>query len=156
MGKVKKKVASTQKIRTIEHKAWQVLGFQISKALTSTVIEMLQKRLKMGVIEPCHGFYQNFWYLVMKSTPGKYPLVNLAVELNRVTVKDANLPLFADEFSEEFAGCAISFLIDFFSSYDQVELNEKSQDLTAFMTPLGLMRVTTLPQGATNSVVWFV
>lgn len=153
MGKVKKEVAPTQKIRNIEHKAWQVPGFQIPKALSSIVIDMLQERLKMEVIEPCHGPCRHLWYLVKKSTPGKYRLVNVAVELNRVTVRDANLPPSADEFSEEFAGCAISSLIDFFSGCDQVELDKESRDLTAFMTPLGLMRMTTLPQGATNSVV---
>ena len=156
MGKVKKEVAPPQKIRTVDHKAWQVPGFQIPKALTSTVIDMLQERLKMGVIEPCHGPYRNPWYLVKKSTPGKYRLVNVAVELNRVTIRDANLPPSADEFSEEFAGCTISSLIDFFSGYDQVELDKESRDLTAFMTPLGLMRMTTLAQGATNSVAQFV
>ena len=76
----------------------------------------------------------------------------MAVELNRVIVRDANLPPSADEFLEKFAGCAILSLIDFFSSYDQVELDEESRDLPGFMTPLGLMRMTTLPQGATNSV----
>lgn len=106
----------------------------------------------MCVIEPCHGLYQNPWYLVKKSTPDKYRLVNVAVELNRVTVRDANLPPFADKFSEKFAGCAISSLIDFFSGYNQVELDKESRDLTGFMTPLGLMRMTTLPQGATNSI----
>ena len=78
------------------------------------------------------------------------------MELNRVTVKNTNLPPSTDEFSEEFAGCAISSLIDFFSGYDQVELDEESQDLTAFMTPLGLIRMTTLPQDATNLVAQFV
>ena len=57
MEKVKKEVTSPQKIRTINHKAWQVLGFQIFKDLTSTIINMLQERLKMRVIEPCHGLY---------------------------------------------------------------------------------------------------
>ncbi len=56
-GKVKKEVALAQKIRTIEHKAQQVPGFQIPRALSSTVIDMLQERLKMGVIEPYHGPY---------------------------------------------------------------------------------------------------
>ncbi len=115
MGKIKGEVAPEQKIRTINHKAWQVPGFQIPKALTSTVNDILQERLKMGVIEPCHGPYQNPQYLVKKSTQGKYRLVNFAVELNRVTIRDANLPSSADEFSEEFAGCTISSLIDFFS-----------------------------------------
>lgn len=40
--------------------------------------------------------------------------------------------------------------------YDQVELDEASQDLTAFMTSLGLMQMTTLAQGATNLVAQFV
>ncbi len=93
-----------QNVRTVEYKAWQVSGFQIPKALTSMIIDMLQQRLKMGVIEPCHGPYRNLWYLVKKSTPGKYWFVNIIVELHRVTVRDANLPPSADEFSEEFVG----------------------------------------------------
>ena len=60
------------------------------------------------------------------STPGKYHLFNVAVELNQVTIRDANIPLSANEFSKEFAGCAISSLIDFFLGYDQVELDEES------------------------------
>lgn len=55
MGKVKKKVVSAQQIRTIDHKAWQIPGFQISKALSSTVIDMLQEWLKIWVIELYHS-----------------------------------------------------------------------------------------------------
>ena len=156
MVKLKREVAPSKKIRTINHKAWQVPGFQIPKAFTFIVIDMLQERLKIGVIEHCHGPYRNLWYLVKKSTPRKYCLVNIAVELNRVTIQEANLPLSSDEFSEEFAGCTISSLIDYFSGYDQIELDEESRDLTAFMTPLSLIRMTTLAQGATNSVAQFV
>lgn len=68
----------------------------------------------MGVIEPCHGPYRNPWYLVKKNTLGKYRLFNVAVKLNRVTFKDADLPPFGNEFLEEFTGCAIYSLIDFF------------------------------------------
>lgn len=79
---------------------------------------MLQKRLKMGVIKPYHSFYQNLYYLVKKSISGKYWLVNVVVELNQVIVRDTNLPFSANKFSKEFAGCAISSLIDFFLSHD--------------------------------------
>lgn len=72
----------------------------------------------MGVIESCHHFYQNLWYLIKKTTLEKYKLINIAVELNQVTIQDANLSLSADKFSEKFASCAISFLIDFFLGYD--------------------------------------
>jgi hypothetical protein len=47
-------------------------------------------------------------------------------------------------------------LLDFFSGYDQVELHPDSRDITAFYTPLGLVRQCTLPMGTTNSVAEFV
>ena len=82
MAKVRRKVAFPQKISIVDYKAWQIPGFQILKALTSMVIDMLQKRLKMGIIEPCQGSHQNPQYLIKKNTPGKYWLVNVAVEFN--------------------------------------------------------------------------
>ena len=78
------------------------------------------------------------------------------VEMNKHMIRDANLPPSADEFAEEFMGCKVASLVNFFSGYDQVELDIRSRDLTAFMTPLGLLRQTTLLQGATNSVAQFV
>jgi len=59
-------------------------------------------------------------------------LINAAVEMNRRTIRDANLPLSVDEFSEEFAGCQMALIIDLFSGYDQIELDVRSRDLTAF------------------------
>lgn len=47
-------------------------------------------------------------------------------------------------------------LVDFLSGYDQVGLAKECRDMTAFMTPIGLLRQTTLPQGATNSVAQVV
>ena len=47
-------------------------------------------------------------------------------------------------------------MIDLFSGYNQIKLDVKSRDLTGFQTPIGLLRMTTLLQGATNSVAQFV
>lgn len=71
MEKVKKEVVLAQKIQIIEYKTWQVPSFQIPKTLFFTIIDMLQKRLKMGVIEPNYNPYQNLWYLVKKINTGK-------------------------------------------------------------------------------------
>jgi len=46
----------------------------------------------------------------------------------------------------------MALIIDLFSRYNQIELDVRSRDLTAFQTPIGLLRMTTLPQGATNLV----
>src|SRR3979490_1623030 len=78
------------------------------------------------------------------------------MEINKYTIQDANLPPSIDEFSEEFASYQMASLIDLFSRYNQIELDAKSRDLIGFQTPIGLLQMTTLPQGATNSVAQFV
>ena len=56
-----------------------------------------------------------------------------------MTIRDVNLPLYANEFSKEFAGCKVISLVDFFSGYNQLELNIESRNLMAFTIPLGLL-----------------
>ena len=83
---------------------------------------------------------------------GKYRLRNAAERLNAVTIKDASLPPSAHDFNEEFTLFPLLSLLDLFSGYDQCILAPESGDMTAFMTPFGLLRMTTLPQGYTNGV----
>lgn len=155
IGRVRDEVAAPQLIKTVDHEPWQVAGFPVPKALKGTVIQMLKERLAAGLLEHCDGAYRNPWFLVKKKS-GTYRLVDAAMHINRVTIKDSNLPPDVDEFSEDFAGMYVSSLIDFLSGYDQVTLPRQCRDLTAIMTPLGLLRHTTLLQGATNSVAQFV
>ena len=65
--------------------------------------------------------------------------------LNKVSIKDANLPLSADEFSEDFSGIAIMSIVNLFSGYDQVLLDPVSRDLTAFQTQIRPFQMITLP-----------
>jgi hypothetical protein len=78
--------------------------------------------------------------------PGPRPQANTnsAQRMNEVTIRGASLPPSVDEFSEQCSGYLLLSLIDLFSGYDQCSLTEESRDLTAFHTPLGLMRMTTL------------
>ena len=155
-SKIHEDVSPPIHIKTIPHEAWQERNFPCPKALFPTVAKMLLERLDRGVLEKCNGPYRNPWFLVAKKTAGAYRLINAAMKMNSVTLRDANMPPSVDEFSEEFAGCHCASLIDFFSGYDQLTLDVRSRDMTAFMTPLGLLRMTTPPQGATNSVAQFV
>ncbi len=61
--------------------------------------------------------------------------------MNKVSIRDMNLPLSIDNFVEAFTGCQITFLIDFFLEYDQTTLNEAFRDMTTFMTLLNLLRI---------------
>jgi hypothetical protein len=76
----------------------------------------------------------------MKKKDGKYRLINHAAELNKHTIRDANMPLNINIFLEKFAGCAVTSLINFFSDYDHVKLDFKCRNMTAFIIPLGLFK----------------
>ena len=93
--------------------------------------------------------------MVEKKEPGTWRLVNDIQPLNGVTIRDSGMPPAVDEFSEDFAGYPITSAIDYFSGYYQISLDITCRDLTAFLTAYGLLRLTRLPQGWTNSVAVF-
>src|SRR6266487_7062091 len=117
---------------------------------------MLRERLQKDLIELFYTLYRNPYFLIKKKEKNKYRLINNVVEINRVTIKNGNLPPAVNEFSEEFSNYTITSLINFFSSYNQIELNERSKNLINFHTPIKLYRMTTLSQNAINSVTQFI
>jgi hypothetical protein len=100
---------------------------------------MLKEQLDKGVLEYSKGLYKNLWFLVKKKKPGEYRLINLAMHLNIVTRRDANLPPSINEFLDEFIGYYITSLVDLYSGYNQMLLHLKSRDLMAFFTLLRLL-----------------
>ena len=73
------------------------------KALKETVIRILKERIRSGLLEDYNKAYRNPWFLVKKKS-GAYRIVDTIIYINKVTIKDANLPPNIDEFSEDFAG----------------------------------------------------
>ena len=66
------------------------------------------------------------------------------------------MPPDANKFVKEFSGMAVASLIDLFSGYNQITLDEKDRDITAIYTSLRLLCQTILLQGASNSMAQFV
>jgi hypothetical protein len=155
IGRCSLEVQPPVKIRTVKHQAWQVPTYSVPRALRQELVEMLQERINAGILEPCYGPYRNPWFLVKKKN-GKHRFINSAVHMNRVTIRDALIPPNVDEFAEDVAGRPLVSLVDIFSGYDNITLHEESRDMTAVQTPLGLLRQTTLLQGATNSPAQFI
>ena len=91
-----------------------------------------------------------------KKKPGKYKLMNVVLEMNKVTIRDANLFFSIDEFSEQFVGCMKVFLMNLYSEYDQFFLTVQCRNFTVFQTSIEFVRMTTLFQRATNSVGQFM
>ncbi len=100
--------------------------------------------------------YRNPYFLVKKKEGDKYRLINNIIKINRVIIKNENLFLAINEFSEEFNNYIIILLINFFSDYNQIKFNEKSRDLTSFYIFIRFYRITIFPQDAINSVTQFI
>ena len=57
--------------------------------------------MRNNILKPCHRPYKNPWFLIRKKS-GKYKLINSATNINKVIIKDVNLPPLLNEFIKEF------------------------------------------------------
>ena len=73
----------------------------------------------------------------------------------RTTIAHSGVPPFTEQLVEQFAGHVCDMMLDLFVRYDKHALVEVSRDLTTFQTPFGVLHLTTLPMGWTNSVPIF-
>jgi hypothetical protein len=105
----------------------------------------------MGILEPSMAPYSNRWFTIPKKS-GALRFIQDIQPANRVTIRNKGSGPIIDEVAEAFAGHAIYFIGDLYSDYDQFQLTIKSRDLTTIKTLLGLVKMCTLPQGATNLV----
>jgi hypothetical protein len=140
------------KIPTIPHTPWSQCNIPIPPATLGEVVRIIKEKITSGVYEPLTAAYQLRWFCVVKKDGKSLHLVHDLQPLNAVTIHDASLPPFVEHLAESFAGYAVYGMMDLYSGYDQRALHEDSCDLTTFGMPLRLHRLTTLPQGHTNTV----
>ena len=88
------------------------------------------------MLEPCE------WILTM---------VHDLQKLNQVTIRDTGVPPILDELVEAYASRSIYSVLDMYWGFYARILDPRSRDMTAFQTPLGILRITSLPMGFTNS-----
>jgi RNase H-like domain found in reverse transcriptase/Integrase zinc binding domain/Reverse transcriptase (RNA-dependent DNA polymerase) len=155
MGMLKREIEPPIVIHTVPHEPWQQANLRLPKAMQEIATSHVKEKLANGTLEYSQGPYRSRYFLVPKKKPGEYRFINDVQQLNKVTIRDAGMPPSVDEFSEEFAGYPITTSVDYYSGYYQVALDAESRDLTAFLTDAGLVRMTRLPQGWTNSVACF-
>jgi len=65
------------------------------------------------------------------------------------------MPPVLNDFVEPFAGRAIYTVFDLYWGYDARKVHPASRDLTTFQSPVGPLRITSMPMGYTNSVSEF-
>ena len=109
----------------------------------------------MGILEPSNAPYSNRWFTVPKEN-GSLRFIQDLQPVNKVTIRNVGIGPSVEEFSEAFAGWSIYSISDLYYGYDHFQLAVDSRDITTMRTPIGLVRMCTLPQGATNSVAHMV
>ena len=71
--------------------------------------------------------------------------------LNAISLKESSIPPNLDQFVDQFLSGKCFTILDLHWGFDARKMDEASRDMTAFLTPLGLLRITSLPTGFTNS-----
>ena len=156
MGLLNPAIEPPVHMNTVPHSPWQQNNIRLPKSMQEAATRIVKDKLEIGVLEYSQGPYRSRYFLHEKHVKGTYRLINDVQALNKVTIKESGLPPAVDEFSEDFAGYPITSAIDYYSGYYEVELAQESRDLTAFLTEIGVLRMTRLPQGWTNSVAVFM
>ncbi len=152
--KIKDIVSFLQQIRMILHDAWQTLNFSVFKTLHQIIINMLKNWIKHDILKSCHDSYWNFWFLIKKKF-NQYHMINAAMNMNKIIIRDINLLSNVNEFFEEFIDMIMISLIDLFSEYNQITLTKIYWDLTMFMTSLKLLQQMMLSQNVINFIAQF-
>ena len=151
IGCVDPKVVAPMVIFIVPHMPWNLCPILVPKAHISKLIDLLNEKIRMGILETFSAPYSNRWFTVPKKN-GALRFIQDMHPVNKVTIRNVGTGPIVDEFAEAFAGRAIYSMGDLYSGYDQFQLSLESRDITTMRTPLGLVRMCTLPQGATNSV----
>jgi transposase InsO family protein len=149
-GTLKESYFSDYVIPTVNHVPWEHRNMPIPPGIVDKVIEVLKLKIDAGVYEPSESSYRSRWFCVVKKN-GKLRIVHDLQPLNKVTIRDAGMLPIVDDFVEGFAARQCYTVFDLFWGFDARRVAINSRELTAFMTPLGLLQITSLPTGFTNS-----
>lgn len=153
-GTFREEYFTPYKIPVVEHIPWAFKNIPIPPGIRDKVITLLKEKIEAGVYEPSHASYRARWFCVLKKN-GNLRIVHDLQPLNGVTIREAGVPPILDEFVEGFTGRVIFSVLDMYWGFHARMLEPESRDLTSFMTPLGLLRITSLPIGFTNSPAEF-
>lgn len=139
-------------IPTIKHVPWATKNIPIPLGNYEWIANILKEKVRVGVYEPSNSLYRSKWFCVNKKGGKDLRLVHDLQPMNAITIRDAGVIPFVDVHTEILGGRSCYSGFDPFVAYDQRKIAEESRDLTTFHTPIGMLCLTSLPMGATNSV----
>lgn len=153
-GTFRRDYFSDYKIPVIPHTPWADRNIPLPKGYVEEIIRMLKEKISAGVYEESQSPYRSRWFCVKKKN-GELRLVHDLQKLNKVTMKDSGVPPILDEFVEAYAGRSVYSVLDMYWGFYARIMDPSSRDITAFQTPIGPLRIVSLPMGFTNSPAEF-
>ncbi|MBW0552026.1 hypothetical protein O181_091741 [Austropuccinia psidii MF-1] len=117
-GLLKHSYGKPYKIPVIAHEPWQKKPMPIPKPILPKFTQLIRKRIRTGLYGKSTSSYTSPILCVAKSN-GKLIIVHDLQELNKVTIKDAGLPLHIEEFVDAFAGREFYVLGEIMGGYDE-------------------------------------
>ena len=145
---------SDYKIPTIDHEPWIEKNIPLPQGYKDELIQLLKDKIKAGVYERASTPYRSRWFYVKKKDGG-LRIVHDLQRLNSVTIRDSAVPPIAESFIEDYAGRSVYTVLDMYWGFHARTLDIESRDMTAFQTPLGTFRLTSLPMGYANAPAEF-
>ena len=79
--------------------------------------------------------------MIVKKDKSKLHFIQDPRKVNIVTIRDTRIPLVINDFGEIYSRYPIYIVFDLVSRYDQIPLDQDSQDLFGLLTPIGLIRI---------------
>ena len=153
-GTFKRSYFSDYIIPTVEHTPWIEKNIPLPQHSKDDIIRLLQEKVKAGVYEPTSTAYRSKWFCVKKKDGG-FRMVHDLQNLNSVTIQDSAVPPIVEEFVESYAGRSVYSVLDMYWGFHARMIDPSTRDMTAFQTPLGAFRLTSLPMGFTNAPAEF-
>lgn len=154
-GRFKEEFFPPIEFPVIPHTPWVEKNIPIPPSIYKEVCEVIKKKIQAGVYEPSNATYRSKWFPVSKKDGKSLRPVHSLEPLNTITIQHSGIPPIPDYLAESFAGRACGGILDLYVGYDNRPLAESSRDMTTFQSLFGLLRLTTLPMGWTNSVPIF-
>jgi hypothetical protein len=146
---------SWYKMATVPHAPWVEKNIPIPMGHQEQFVQIIQEKINAGVYKQSQSFYWSAYFCVIKKD-SSLCLVHDLQPLNGVSIWDTGQAPLIDDFVNDFAGQQIYTVLDMFSGYNTWLIHPESRPLTAFQTPShGLLQITSLPMGYTNSVPEF-
>ena len=139
-------------IPTVEYIPWSLKNIPIPPGIFPRVVEIIKSKIAAGIYEPSNSSYCSRWFCVLKKDGKSLHLVHDLQPLNAVVIKDAGLPPMVEQYAESFGARGCYGIFNLMVGFDQRALAPQSWDLTTFQSPLGTLRLTSIPMGYTNSM----